>query len=188
MKKALVALFLLLVSIHCQARHKRHYGRHIVMASAVINNGGEGFGLQYEYLFNAKKTVSFYIPFMVCLTPEPSKTYSDGHVKAAVYFINPGFRVYPTSSKGVVRYSIGLSVLMGLGQGRQGEYVDSRADLGSRAVGGLLLVNALHFQPTTHIRISLEIGVGLGGDNEPYTIIDNFIGQLSAGLGYRFSK
>jgi|GEM_PF-6720604 len=182
MKKAIVALFLLMVSIHCQARHKRHYGRHIAMASAVINNGGAGFGLQYEYVVNEKKTVSLYIPFMVCITPEPSYTHS---INAVMYFINPGFRIFPTSSKGVVRYSIGLSALMGFGEGRNGDHIETRADLTSRAVGGLLLVNALHFQPTTHIRISLEIGIGLGSDDQPLTQ-GNFIGQLSAGLGYRF--
>jgi len=185
MKKTIVALFLLLVSIHCQARHKRHYGRHIVMASAVLNNGGEGFGLQYEYVINETKTVSVYIPFMVCITPELSHTSSAGPINAVMYFINPGFRIFPTSSKGVVRYSIGLSALMGFGEGRNGDHVETRADLTSRAVGGLLLVNALHFQPTTHIRISLEIGIGLGSDDQPLTQ-GNFLGQLSAGLGYRF--
>ncbi len=190
-----IAFVLFAVQVNAQESAPRKiYGNNIMSASAVVNNGGIGFGLQYECLIDKKTT--FILPAGVCFSTITS-TYS-GHggtsgpeeLQGELFFIEPGFRYYPAKTKGVARYCLGANMMIGVGKGASAETYSNHAGLQTRFIFGFLFANAINFQFSRHIRATLETDFGLGADNNynksTLSHTNSFLGQLSFAIGYRW--
>ena len=165
------------------------YGDNIISISPLIlNNSGLGFGISYERTLTANGKWSLFVPFIYNSINKQSygESYKDRSIG-----IFAGFRFYPTSSKGPVRYSIG---------GLLGNYAVQRkyshiARLGgsydtdktiSFNKAGILIDNALLCTISRKLTIGINLGIGVAGSGEDnYDASVPFVLTMFQ-LGYRF--
>ena len=109
----------------------------------------------------------------------------------------PGVKIYPTGSKGKVRYSVGPSLAFVFGQQysyypmynpQYGIYAGQVEKMEDRFAVGMMINNSLNIQPTPHLYLGLELGLGVTylqqvGGNDVGT---NTLGQFAFKIGYRF--
>ena len=113
-----------------------------------------------------------------------------------MYYIMPGLKFYPTTGYGTVRYAIGPSAVIGSGTKTysyttydpiNGGYTNYSSDQ-THFVFGLIVNNSLNINPTPHLYIGGELGLG-------FTYIDriggvgqgvNVLAQGNFKIGYRF--
>src|SRR5689334_3663727 len=92
------------------------YGRHIIMPCALINNAGPGYGIQGEWMLGNREKISIVLPVALCYG-NFNHSRTDERSYPLMVVAAPGFRFYPTTSCGTVRYSLGVSLLLGTGKG-----------------------------------------------------------------------
>jgi hypothetical protein len=195
MKTSIIFLPGIFLAFVATAQHK-YFGRHLVSATAQVNNTGPGYGLRYEYFLKHDK-LSLYLPLQICYTHvRGQKLYRPGGIKVegkdqwpAMYFVSPGFNFYPTRSSGTARYALGMQLIIGGGMGRTSQATNGTYGLQSRAIAGVSIVNGVHFHTSRHVRSGLELSLGMcednGVDSEGGGGLDPFA-QLTLSLGGRF--
>lgn len=162
------------------------YGKDVISAAGLANNTGFGLGIHYERFLDEESKFSVILPGALFFTFVQS-TFTGNDPHPLMFFFYPGFRYYPSSANGAVRYSLGVNGIVGAGQGQKG-YSGSSTSLKSRSIVGVTFGNAIHFQFTKHIRSSLELDLGIGTDNGERSANGRGItpiGQFSFSLGYR---
>lgn len=185
---------------------KLKYGKNIIAIAPVqVSNAGIGAGLSYERVLDKKGIISLYIPAAVGFISDNvsqyssmSGTYITNNETYTNFMVMPGVKIYPTGSKGKVRYSVGpsLAALFGrdytsysrfVGYDNFGNpiYTNNRGD---RFALGVLVNNTLNMQPTPRLYLGLELGLGMSYINQINGANDDQMGfaQFAFKLGYRF--
>lgn len=186
-------------------RNSMKYGDNILaIAPLQVSEDGVGIGLSYERVLDKKGIVSFYFPVVYTFTGDGNDDYYYGRGSDNlnnVYFM-PGLKIYPTGSKGIVKYSIGPSLLFAVGEAyRDDYYYASPYYYGSyypygydymrkdtRFTFGMMINNTLNVNPTEHLHMGLELGLGVSyihavGGIRQETIA---LAQFGFKVGYRF--
>jgi len=181
---------------------KLHYKPDVLaIAPLQFSENGLGIGLSYERVLDKDGYISFYLPLIATFDLN-NGTYVDnngntqnGNTDVMLYAM-PGIKFYPTGSSGQVKYAIGPSLVIGSGQKSSsnttydpgiGTYVSTYA-VQQHFLLGLMINNSLNINPSPHIYIGLEGGMGftylnrVGGLNQG----TEFIGQGGFKVGFRF--
>lgn len=167
------------------------------LAPLQFSENGLGVGLSYECALDKKSIIAFYIP--VAATFDLSNgtyfnpntnTYQNGKTDG-MYYAMPGIKVYPTGNTGLVRYAIGPSLVVGIGQSSSATY-DANNNFvyltQTHSILGMIVNNSLNINPSPHVYLGIELGLG-------FTYL-NRIGGLNQGtetlvqgglkIGFRF--
>lgn len=168
------------------------YGNNIISIMPMqLFAEGPGVGLAYERVLDKNGILSFYLPMGVAfvdngnVNPMGAKNYP-------TYYIMPGLKFYPTGGKGVVRYAVGPN--LAYVNGKRNDFIyDNMGNvtgfgLQTRSALGIMVTNSLNINPTTHIHLGMELGLG-------FNYFDRFNGvdmgatglvQFGFKIGYRF--
>jgi hypothetical protein len=166
------------------------YGNNILsFVPAFINNNGRGAGICYERILDENGKFSLYVPLLLSYQKlawhyrEQYKTRSLGGLF--------GFKFYPTSSRGVVRYAMGLSVAVyslqrtyEMGRSMMFTYADYKKENYTKT--GLLFNNSINVTVSGKVNLSLDLHLGVCDSNEPdFDSTEPFV-LLMFKAGYRF--
>lgn len=183
---------------------KTNMGNNIfAIAPIQVSEKGIGVGLSYERMLDKKGVVSFYMP--VAFTFAGNGRYDDDYYYSSMnedlnnLYIMPGIKIYPTGSHGIVKYSIGPSLLFGVGEDYRddlypyygGPYSSYYYPYGYKANSftfGVMLTNTLNVNPTPHLYLGLELGLGVSYLRYVDNVRQNSEGLAQFGfrVGYRF--
>lgn len=122
-----------------------------------------------------------------------------------MFYVYPGFKIYPNGANKKVSYAAGANVVLGIGSadkvttqfrvdssfsGGQIFYsqvpIDQRTDAVNHLKLGVIITNSLNLRPTQHLYMGIDFGIG-------YSYLDNWGGsnlgtdvmlQLGAKIGY----
>ncbi len=178
------------------------YGNNIIGFMLMQITSGVGVALSYERVLDHNGILSFYMPVTVAFTDNTyDPVYGTGGVGNSTfptYYIMPGLKFYPTGSKGVVRYAVGPNLAYISGQRYRGMeliYDDNGNITGQTQAGwkqrsalGIMVTNSLNINPTGHLHLGLELGLGF----TYFDKVDNMnmntdgIAQFGFKIGYRF--
>ncbi|MBS1780513.1 MAG: hypothetical protein JST70_14380 [Bacteroidetes bacterium] len=186
-------------------RPKVHYGNNIIaIAPLQVTDAGVGVGLSYERVLDRRGYVSFYMPMSWSFINDNSGPYyNNNDYRNNTFYFMPGLKFYPTGCRGKVRYSIGPNIVAGFGREWQnvyysynyppynypynypGYYVREQND---RFTLGVMVNNSLNINPTPHLYLGLELGLGVSYINQlnSYNDDERFLAQFGFKLGYRF--
>ena len=177
---------------------KQAYGKNVLsLAPLQFTDNGLGFSLGYERVLDKNGIIAFTIPLIATFnlnhgTYYDNATHTDknGH-QDAMYYVMPGVRLYP-GGNGRVRYGVGPSVMYAAGERSSATYdpITGATNYATKSRNqlGMMLNNSLNINPSAHIHIEFDFGVG-------FTYLNRIDGlnQGSAGivqgafkLGYRF--
>lgn len=166
------------------------YGNNIVsLVPAFINNNGRGAGICYERILDEYGKFSLYVPLLLSYQKlawhyrEQYKTRSLGGLF--------GFKFYPTSSRGTVRYAMGLAVAVyslqrtyEMGRSMMFTYADYKKENYTKT--GLLFNNSINITVSGKVNLGLDLHLGVCDSNEPdFDSTEPFI-LLMFKAGYRF--
>lgn len=188
-----------------EPRSKKKYGNNIIGFMPMQITSNVGVGLSYERVLDKNGILSFYMPVTIAF--ENNNSYdpyygplpvNGGNNPSPTFYIMPGLKFYPTGGKGVVRYSVGPNLTYISGKSYRGTsliydnngYVIGQDPGGwsQRTALGIMVTNGLNINPTSHLHLGLELGLG-------FTYFDqvnnqNFnsdaIAQFGFKIGYRF--
>ncbi len=169
----------------------------LAISPMQFSENGLGIGLSYEKAIDKKGIIAFYLPAAFTLNLNSSYydyttgTNVNGH-QDAMYYLMPGVKIYPTGSYGIVRYAVGPSIVVADGQKSSSVYDpyygSSNYQTQSHFMLGIMVNNSLNINPTPHVYLGLELGLGftymnqVGGLNQGTA----FLAQGGFRIGYRF--
>lgn len=177
---------------------KVKYGPNLVaLAPVQFTENGLGFSLSYERVLDKTGIIAFSMPVAATFNlnngtyyNNATGTYTNGN-QDAMYYAMPGIKLYPTGCYGRVRYGIGPSVVVATGQKSSVVY-DTYGNMNYQAqthtILGMMINNSLNINPSAHIYLGFELGLGftylnkVGGLNQN----TNGIVEGSFKVGYRF--
>ena len=183
------------------------YRKNIISLSPIhmTNTGPVCFGLSYERVLDRNRILSFYLP--VVYSFKDNDNYNAGgsydNRRSTMVWTYPGVKIYPTGSDGVVRYSVGPSLVFGAGNRTYDEQVYNQTT-GSYMwqpvdnnvfVMGFMANNTLNINPTPNLHLALELGLGLpyytNEKKDNYSSSFEFYSssplvQFNFSIGYRF--
>ncbi len=181
-----------------EERPKVKYGRNLVaLAPLQFTDNGLGFSLSYERVLDKDGIISFYLPIITTFNlnsgsylNSTTNTYVNGHQDMMLYLM-PGVLLYPGGSLGKVRYGIGPSVVYATGEKsdvRTDAWGNAYEQISSRTMLGMMLNNSLNINPSQHIYLGLEFGIGFTYLNRVDGINNDTRGLVQGGfkIGYRF--
>lgn len=180
-----------------RTKKKVEYGNNIISLIPMSLTSGIGVGLSYERAFGEENILSFYMPVTIAFgTVDPVTGPTTNNSQGPTYYIMPGLKFYPTGGKGKVRYSVGPNLAYVTGQ----RYVDDLIyddfgnivgqDIGWRQQSalGIMVTNGLNINPTGHLHLGLELGLGFTYFNKVNGRDTGTEGLAQFGfkIGYRF--
>jgi hypothetical protein len=169
----------------------RKYGNNIIALSPMqLTDEGAGIGLSYERVLDkAKNYVSFYMPTAIAF-----KRFNDFNNNGdySTLYLMPGIKFYPTGGKGVVRYGVGANIVFATG--RDEYQVWQNGGIVSQWITedfyklGMIVNNSLNINPTEHLHLGLEFGLGFTylDDRNSQFDDDSPLVQFGFKIGYRF--
>jgi hypothetical protein len=189
---------------------KFKYGKNIIAAAPLQITDDIGIGLSYERVLDKKGMLSFYLP--VCMSFNDNNNNNSGpftsgspyygayNERYSSYYILPGVKIYPTSSKGKVRYSVGPSLAFVFTKAYTNNtyttydpygnpiYTPTAPTLQDRFMLGVMINNTLNIQPTPHLYMGVELGLGVSYMNKvgSTNLGETTLGQFAFKMGYRF--
>jgi hypothetical protein len=181
-------------------QNKTVYRPNILSVTPIqFTENGLGFGLAYERAIDANGVISFYLPLALTYNLNNGTYYNSAagtnqniHYDA-MYYAMPGFKVYPTGGFGFIRYAIGPSFVIGDGQKSTPVYdpasgLTTGYQIQDHLVLGVIINNSLNINPTPHIFVGLELGVGFTYLNQVAGLNQGTSGLVQGGfkVGYRF--
>ncbi len=195
-----------------EIRGGREHGKHgkkkiayapnlITFSPANISENGFGIGLSYEHNFGKRGFVSLYVPMSLSFG-ETSDPYIPGADNGSwnsytnfSFMIGP--KIYPSGSKGKVKYSIAplLAITSGQRPADRSNYLNyyyyssyyPTGNVENFQFGGLLM-HSLNMNPGKHLYIGMDLGWGFTFINR----LDNIdqdtreMVQFAFRIGYRF--
>lgn len=183
---------------HSFGLSKEKYGKNILSVAPIqmANESATGFGLQYERVLDKKNIVSVVLPFAMVFNRE-NDPYNNSRITRAFKYFYPGVKIYPTGSNRRVSYAVGVAAALGFGTRNVDDYNNGYNYYHEEDVfkAGILVNNSLNVQPTKHLYMGVELGLGFtyytdeGSSNGYYysnSIDDEPMVQFSFKIGYRF--
>ncbi len=176
---------------------KEKYGKNLIcLAPLQFTDNGLGLSLSYQRVLDKSGIIAFYMPVISTFNfnsryfDNATQTYKNGNQDMMIYFM-PGVVLYPTGAFGHVRYGIGPSLVYATGEKSSyntnyGGYTTINTE--SRTQLGIVLNNSLNINPTNHIYLGLEFGLGFTYMNRVNGINQNSTAIAQGGfkMGYRF--
>ncbi len=183
-----------------------NYGRNILSISGIqmTNESTAGVGIQYERILDKDGIIALYIPAAFSFFRDEATAYRNWQqpytrFEANRVFMNlyPGLKFYPGGSNRRVAYSVGPSFALGFGTRyiQRDVYNNNTNQYWSTVTeqnvfrAGFMVNNGLNIQPTPHLYIGTELGLGVSYyDNTygDYTIGEEPLVQFNFKIGYRF--
>ena len=168
------------------------------LAPFQFTENGLGVGLSYERSLDSRGVIAFYLPVMVTFDLN-NGTYYDYSTNAyknsptdMMFYAMPGIKVYPTGSHGFVKYAVGPSLVVADGQKSTAVFNGFTGTTSEQTQAhfmlGMIINNSVNFNPSEHVYLGLELGLGftylnrVGGLNQD----TNGLVQGSFKIGYRF--
>lgn len=188
-----------------ETRSKKNYGNNIIGFMPMQITSNVGVGLSYERVLDKNGILSFYMPVTIAF--ENNNSYdpyygpipvNGGNNPSPTFYIMPGLKFYPTGGKGVVRYSVGPNLTYISGKSYRGTnfIYDNNGniigqDLGGwsqRTALGIMVTNGLNINPTSHLHLGLELGLGFTYFDQAnnQNLNTDAIAQFGFKIGYRF--
>jgi hypothetical protein len=171
------------------------YGNNVIAISPIqITNQGVGIGLTYETVLDKQGIISLTVPAAVAFSSANNNYYYYTRKRFATLYFMPGIKFYPTGSKKRVSYAVGPNLALAIGkhpvtiQTAYPHYYPVTT-LNDRLSIGTMVFNYLDINPTEHLYLGLEMGMGVAYlDQSNGTSTGNmpFLFQLGFKLGYRF--
>lgn len=174
----------------------------LAIAPLQITERGIGVGLSYERVLDNNGMVSLYIPAVYTFSNE--NNYDGSNNNDYSVQVMPGIKIYPTGYNGVIRYSVGPSIYFAYGEENytnyayspyyysNGQYYTTAPQYyetnNEHVTLGMLVNNTLNINPTPHLFMALELGLGVSYLNRINGIGDGTQALVQFGfkLGYRF--
>lgn len=188
-----VLSILIFSAASAQKQKAVNYGRNVVAFSPLqVSIPGVGIGLSYERELDRKGIAALYIPvaFSFANTYGTDHYYSRNNVKYYTTYFTPGIKFYPTGSKGKVKYAIGPSLALVLGQRPIYEgYIYPYTRLSNRLSLGTMVSNSVNINPTEHLYIGIDMSVGVCYIDQTDGVSTGYLPalfQFGLKLGYRF--
>lgn len=172
---------------------KSKYGPNLItVAPFQFTENGVGFSVSYERTLDQDGMISFYLPVITTFNLSNSGNYNSNvdNPNATMFYLMPGVKIYPTGM-GKIRYALGASAVVGVGDKKTDDYNVGgyyQPILKSHFLVGMMVNNSLNVNPSEHLYIGLELGLG-------FTYIDkvndvkqgaNPLVQGAFKVGYRF--
>jgi len=177
-------------------RKPKKYGNNILSVMPMQITSNVGVGLAYERVIDQAGILSFYMPVTMAFANNNNTGTPAGTSTATSYYIMPGLKFYPTGGKGVVRYAVGPNLAYVTGQRYVNDLLyDSNGNIIGQDVGmrthsalGIMITNSLNINPTSHLHLGLELGLGFTYFNKVNNRNMNADGLAQFGfkIGYRF--
>lgn len=178
---AVVSMFIATTTV---AQDYNPTGGHIISCAPIeVCGNGYGSGLSWEHFLGHEDWLSFIVPITVTVNPEQGNNV--GHM----FYVNPGLKLYTNMrSYRRAKVSIGPSLFMGAGRGRQNDYSFPFYGEQSRFMYGAMLNLGLNWFPTNHIYLGVDYGLGITSVNK-YDGVNtgiSFLNRVSFKIGYMF--
>jgi hypothetical protein len=169
-------ILLLIISIPAQAQRRGPDlsnreggvdGQHILSFTpfcGIVAYGkfNPGVGFDYEYIFDKERGIGVHVPFALGYAgPEQNDIFGSGYYKHTSYYTAPGLRFH-TSSRGMVDFSTGPSILIGNMHFSPVESYGNPGIIGNPfdySMVGLLVDNSINFQ-RKHFLFGFDVRVG----------------------------
>ena len=176
-------------------RFKGKYKPNIVAFAPIqfTEAGIAGFSFSYERALDKNGIVAFYVPAVIEFNPN-SHTAANGvtvNNTDQMSYLMPGMKIYPTGSYGVTKYAIGPSLV--IGAGHKTDYYDpyyqpSYYNKESKFVFGMIVNQSININPTPHLYIGSEFGLGFTYINSRESVNQGtgVLVNFNFKLGYRF--
>lgn len=182
--------------------HSTHYkapvmGKNIWTVSPMyFTENGVGLAVSYERSLDPGGIVAYTLPVIATFNLNNSNETAAGKNEDAMVYFAPGFKFYPTSNRGVVKYAVGPSLVFGAGERTTGgdryflgyNYYSEPYLTRTKLMMGMMVDNSLNITPTEHLYMGINFGFGftyinrLGGSNYG----TSGIVQGGFKIGYRF--
>ena len=181
----------------------------LTLAPLQISDNGIGFSIGYEHALDKAGIVSINLPilstFSSTITNEMdpvtsinnnSNGYNDNVHNDAMFYFSPGLKIYPTGMYGKVRYAVGPSIVIGVGQQTKSDYNYNYYSYNGtygyttydKMMMGVMISNSLNINPTSHLYMGLDLGLGFTYFNRLNQQEQGMamIHQFAFKLGFRF--
>jgi len=188
----------------------QQYGKNILSFAPVqmTNTSVTGLGVHYEYMFDKKGMFALYIPLVWSINTNDNSYYNGYSYQNQTYSLfwaYPGLKIYPAGSHHKVSYGVGPSLAIGAGT-RPYTFTNYDPNTGNSYTVtenkdvfqmGIMVNNSLNIQPTPHLYLGVEMGLGIpyihNNDNNnynyngnTYNYSDEPLVQFNFKIGYRF--
>lgn len=182
---------------HLRGRYVNEpFGKSIIAAAPFdVSENGVGAGISYECTLDKHGIISFYLPVSVTVNHTDYDNYYYGGTYGPVpthtmFHAMPGVKIYPTGNRGVVKYSVGPSFVIATGNGDYDEVYNNGnySPLGNHFLFGMMIMNSLNINPSPHLFMSLDFGVGGSyvSQIDGLTQRNEALVQFAYRIGYRF--
>ncbi|PZF71165.1 hypothetical protein [Taibaiella soli] len=188
--------------------NQKQYGKNILSFAPVqmTNTSVTGLGVHFEHMFDKKGMFALYIPLVWSINTNDNSYYNGygyQNQSYSMFWTYPGLKIYPAGSNHKVCYGVGPSIAIGAGT-RPYTTVNYDPNTGnSYSVTtnkdvfqmGIMVNNSLNIQPTPHLYLGVEMGLGIpyihnnddnnyNGNNYNYSDVP--LVQFNFKIGYRF--
>lgn len=172
-----------------------------VLALAPIQmseNGVAGVGVSYERSLDARHLISFYVPATLVFNTNRDDYYGNTNTSSdPMVYLMPGIKIYPTGDAiGKAKYALGPSLVIATGQRTESNYLYSSVYPApapyyitrSHTIFGMIVNQSININPTPHLYIGSELGIGFSYINKLDGVNSGTTGlvQFSFKVGYRF--
>jgi len=170
----------------------------LALAPVQFSEHGLGVAVSYERSLDPRGIVALYLPVIATFNlnngtyyDPMTGSYKNGRQDMMVHIL-PGIKVYPTGNQGVVRYAIGPSVAFATGEKSDNVFDPSTGmtvyTTKPHTMLGMMVNNSLNINPSPHVYIGLEIGLGFTYINRVDGLNQDTNGLAQGGfkIGYRF--
>ncbi len=164
-----------------------------------FTENGVGFELGYERGIDKGGIVAYNLPLVATFNLAHDELNMGNKQDAMVYFM-PGIKFYPTSAYGKVKYALGPSLVIGVGQqtDRYDYYINPFTTYPypvsnhgyvtrDKELLGVMINNSLNINPSDHFTLGLDFGFGFTYINMLDGVTQNMKGLVQGGfkMGYR---
>ncbi len=170
----------------------------IAVAPLQFTENGIGFAVSYERGLDKTGWLSFYLPAIYTFSNSDQTNYSTGQTtsqfSSPMFYLQPGLKIYTNAnSRGHVKFSLGPSLVLGVGNRTQSTYDYNTGFSGnatqSRFLMGALLNFGWSIITTEHLYMGFDFGLGMTYINQLDGVGQGtgFLTQGGVRVGYKFN-
>ena len=170
--------------------------RILALSPMYFTENGVGVAFSYEKGLDPGGIISFTLPVAATFNLNTSTETAAGKNEDAMVYVMPGIKFYPTSNRGVIKYAVGPSLVLGGGQKTTGgdkyfllyNYYSEPYVMHAKLMMGVMVDNSLNISPTEHLYMGVNFGFGFTYINRLDGTNFGTTGIVQGGfkLGYRF--
>ncbi len=165
---------------------------HVLAFSPMqFTENGVGFSFSYEKAIDKEGVVAFNIPIISTFNLSRSYYEEARNKQDPMFYCSPGLKFYPTGTYGKTRYAIGPALVVGAGEISDSYYYNYKSDqvrTFSKFMLGIMVANSLNINPSEHIYLGLDLGLGFTYINMWDGVSQGIEPIVQGGfkIGYRF--